>query len=66
MNTDIPNTLDAKWLDPECYNGCQSLVILNKLETLKRDNMELRDKIEYLQDKINDLSTEIWEKNNQD
>jgi hypothetical protein len=66
MNTDIPNTLDAKWIDPEFYNGCQSLVILNKLETLKRDNMELRDKIEYLQDKINDLSTEIWEKNNQD
>ena len=28
--------LDAKWLDPECHAGCQSLVIKNKCEALEK------------------------------
>ena len=29
-----PRTLDAKWLDPECWDGCQSLIYKHKAESL--------------------------------
>lgn len=27
--------LDAKWLDPECHSGCQSLVMKHRIERLE-------------------------------
>lgn len=35
-------TLDAKWLDPECHDGCQSLVLKNQISTLTAELEALR------------------------
>jgi len=32
--------LDAKWLDPECHQRCQSLVLKNKIESLQKERDE--------------------------
>lgn len=31
-----PKTLDAKWLDPECWDGCQSLLLKAKIEQYEK------------------------------
>lgn len=31
-----PQTLDAKWLDPECWDGCQSLLLKAKSERYEK------------------------------
>ena len=31
-----PRTLDAKWLDPQCWDGCQSLILKNKGERYEK------------------------------
>lgn len=33
--------LDAKWLDPQCHKGCQSLVLKQALEAAQRDSERL-------------------------
>jgi len=38
-----PQTLNAKWLDPECWDGCQSLVWKQKLEQAQKQNQALRE-----------------------
>lgn len=30
-----PRTLDAKWLDPECWDGCQSLILKGQVNALR-------------------------------
>lgn len=35
------NTLDAKWLDPRCHKGCQSLVLENETKALRARIKEL-------------------------
>lgn len=30
-----PRTLDAKWLDPECWDGCQSLILKGQVNVLR-------------------------------
>jgi len=38
--------LDAKWLDPECHEGCQSLVFKNEIADLRAQLAESRDALE--------------------
>lgn len=38
--------LDAKWLDPECHQGCQSLIHKHRIEQLERELDEAKEQLE--------------------
>lgn len=40
--------LDAKWLDPECHKGCQSLVLKAKLDAALAQVATLREALELV------------------
>lgn len=42
--------LEAKWLDPECHNGCQSLVIKQKLLSSQLREQRMREVLQELCD----------------
>ncbi len=62
-----PQTLNAKWLDPECWDGCQSLIhkarvkeLEAKCEDSERACAEMRRVIECERNELNNLSKNHW------
>jgi hypothetical protein len=45
-----PKTLDAKWLDPECWDGCQSLVYKAKITALESERDQLTNQLKAERD----------------
>jgi hypothetical protein len=43
-----PKTLEAKWLDPECWDGCQSLKWKQRAETAEKKLAEIQEYLERL------------------
>jgi hypothetical protein len=65
--TDGPKTLDAKWLDPECWDGCQSLVYkaerdacLKRLGENDEEIMGLRAEVESLKKALSTTPVKGW------
>ena len=36
---------DAKWFDPECQQGCQSLVLKNRIKELENALIQLNNRV---------------------